>query len=63
MTNSLTTSTLGATTDDWGHTWTLAQLNTANFRVRIIDVSSMNGKDSTSTPFGSRATTPRRLGA
>ena len=38
-------SPLGTTTNDWGHTWTLAQLNTANFRVRIIDVSSMNGKD------------------
>ena len=45
MTNSLTTFTLGATSDDWGHTWTLSQLNTANFRVPSIDVSSMNGKD------------------
>ena len=45
VTNSLTTYTLGTPTDTWGHTWTLAQLNTTNFRVRIIDVSSMNGKD------------------
>ncbi len=45
VTNSLTTYTLGSATDDWGHTWTLAQLNTTNFRVRIIDVSSRNGKD------------------
>jgi hypothetical protein len=45
VTNSLTTYTLGSATDDWGHTWTLAQLNTTNFRVRIIDVSSQNGKD------------------
>ena len=40
VTNSLTTYTLGSATDTWGHTWTLAQLNTTNFRVRIIDVSS-----------------------
>jgi hypothetical protein len=45
VTNSLTTYTLGSATDTWGHTWTLAQLNTTNFRVRIIDVSSMSGKD------------------
>lgn len=45
VTNSLTTYTLGTASDTWGHTWTLAQLNTTNFRVRIIDVSSMSGKD------------------
>ena len=45
VTNSLTTYTLGSATDTWGRTWTLAQLNTTNFRVRVIDVSSMNGKD------------------
>jgi hypothetical protein len=45
VTNSLTTYTLGGASNTWGHTWTLAQLNTSNFRVRVIDVSSMNGKD------------------
>jgi hypothetical protein len=45
VTNGLVTYTLGSATDDWGHTWTLAQLNTTNFRVRVIDVASMNGKD------------------
>ncbi len=45
VSNSLTTYTLGSATDSWGHTWTLSELNTTNFRVRVIDVSSMNGKD------------------
>jgi len=45
VSNSLTTYTLGSATDTWGHTWTLAQLNTTNFRVRLIDVASMAGKD------------------
>ena len=43
--HALTTYTLGSTTDDWGHTWTRSELNATNFVVRIIDVSSMNGKD------------------
>jgi len=45
VTNGLVTYTLGSPTDTWGHTWTLAQLNTTNFRVRLIDVASMPGKD------------------
>jgi hypothetical protein len=45
VTNGLVTYTLGSPTDTWGHTWTLAQLNTTNFRVRLIDVASMSGKD------------------
>ena len=31
---------LGSGTDTWGHTWTTAQLNNTNFRVRVIDVAS-----------------------
>jgi hypothetical protein len=45
VTNGLVTYTLGSATDTWGHTWTLAQLNPANFRVRLIDIASMSGKD------------------
>jgi hypothetical protein len=45
VSNSSATYTLGSTTDDWGHTWTAGQLNASNFRVRIIDVSSRDGKD------------------
>lgn len=43
--NHLGTYTLGSVTDTWGHSWTLNQLSTTNFRVRIIDVSSRDGKD------------------
>lgn len=45
-TNSMTTFTLGGATDLWGHTpWTLAQLDPTQFRVRVIDASSMSNKD------------------
>ncbi len=44
--NSLTTYTFGSTSDTWGHSpWTLTQLNTTNFRVRLIDASTMANKD------------------
>ncbi len=44
--NALTTYTFGATNDTWGHApWTIGQLNTTNFRVRLIDASSMANKD------------------
>ncbi len=39
-----TTYTFGATNDTWGRTWTPAQLNTTNFRVRIIDASTLATK-------------------
>ena len=39
-----TTYMFGSTSDTWGRTWTLAQLNTTNFRVRIIDASSLTTK-------------------
>jgi hypothetical protein len=34
----------GSTTDTWGRTWTPAQLNTTNFRVRLIDASASTSK-------------------
>jgi hypothetical protein len=40
-TTAIATYTLGATNDTWGHSWTSAQLSNANFRVRLIDVSSV----------------------
>jgi hypothetical protein len=44
-TNSMTTFTLGGATDTWGHTpWTLAELDATQFRVRVIDASSMSNK-------------------
>ena len=39
-----TTYTFGGTANLWGRTWTLAQLNTTNFRVRIIDASTLATK-------------------
>ena len=38
---TITTYTLGATNDNWGHTWASSELSNANFRVRVIDVSSV----------------------
>jgi hypothetical protein len=40
-----TTYTFGSTADNWGHSWSLAQLNTTNFRIRIIDASTVAGRD------------------
>ena len=39
-----TTYVVGSTADTWGPTWTLTQLNTTNFRVRIIDASTLTTK-------------------
>ncbi len=39
-----TTYTFGSTSDTWGHTWTVTQLNTTNFRVRIVDASTLASK-------------------
>ena len=36
-----TTYVFGATNDTWGRTWALTELNTTNFRVRIIDASTI----------------------
>ncbi|MBA3877739.1 MAG: hypothetical protein C0498_12605 [Anaerolinea sp.] len=41
----LTTYTLGGAANLWGRTWTTAQLSDANFRVRLINVSSNNARD------------------
>lgn len=38
------TYTFGGTADTWGRTWTVAQLGTANFRVRLIDASTLASK-------------------
>ncbi|MGK2852330.1 MAG: hypothetical protein ACSLFN_15675 [Candidatus Limnocylindrales bacterium] len=38
------TYTFGGTADTWGRTWTLAELGTANFRVRLIDASTRANK-------------------
>jgi len=35
----------GATNDTWGRSWTLAELSTTNFRVRIIDASTNANRD------------------
>jgi hypothetical protein len=35
----------GATNDTWGHTWTLAEMGTTTFRVRIIDASTVATRD------------------
>lgn len=42
--NSLTTYTFGGATDTWGRTWVPENLLTANFRVRVIDVSTQPAK-------------------
>lgn len=44
-TNTMTTFTLGGSTDTWGRTWALSELGTGSFRVRVIDASSMSNKD------------------
>jgi len=35
----------GGVADTWGHTWTAAQLSTANFRVRVTDATNQANKD------------------
>ena len=40
-----TTYTLGGSGDSWGHSWTATQLSNANFRVRVINVSSSTSRD------------------
>jgi hypothetical protein len=40
-----TTYTFGSTSDTWNRTWTAAQLNGTNFRLRIIDASSVAARD------------------
>jgi hypothetical protein len=40
-----TTYTFGTTSDTWGHAWSATQLNTTNFRLRVIDASSQGARD------------------
>ncbi len=42
---AMKTFILGSSTDTWGRTWNATNLANANFRVRIIDVSSSTSRD------------------
>jgi hypothetical protein len=42
-----TSYVFGATNDTWGHTWLLSELGTTKFRVRLIDASTIAGRDYT----------------
>jgi hypothetical protein len=42
---SMTTFTLGSAGDTWGRAWSTANLADANFRVRVINVSSSTSRD------------------
>jgi hypothetical protein len=50
QTTRLTTSEaayiLGGASDNWGHVWTLTNLSSTNFRVRVIEVASSSGATS-----------------
>ncbi len=41
-TTTLTTFTLGSTSDTWGRTWTAPELGSTQFRIRVIDASSVS---------------------
>jgi methionine-rich copper-binding protein CopC len=49
QTSTLSTSErtyiLGSTSDNWGRTWSSSNFSNANFRVRVIDVSSSTSRD------------------
>ncbi|HYV13447.1 MAG TPA: M14 family metallopeptidase [Pyrinomonadaceae bacterium] len=45
LTTSNATYVLGGPADNWGIAWTLSSLTDANFRVRVIDVSSSTSRD------------------
>jgi carboxypeptidase T len=45
LTTSDATYILGGPADNWGFAWTLSALSDANFRVRVIDVSSSTSRD------------------
>ena len=40
-----TTYTFGTTSDTWGHAWSVGQFSTTNFRLRIIDASTVTTRD------------------
>lgn len=45
LTTTEATYILGAANDTWGRTWSSSELSNANFRVRVIDVSSSTSRD------------------
>ena len=42
---AVATYTLGSASDAWGHAWTVGQLSTSNFRVRVTDATNQPNKD------------------
>ncbi|HEX5824804.1 MAG TPA: hypothetical protein VFY18_10140 [Candidatus Limnocylindrales bacterium] len=42
---AIATYNFGTAGDNWGHTWLGSELSNANFRVRVIDVTSQPNKD------------------
>ena len=45
LTGALTTYTLGAATDTWGHVWTAGEASNGGFRVRITDTAAKKDTD------------------
>ena len=45
LTTGETTYILGSSNNNWGHAWSSAELSNANFRVRIVSVSSSTARD------------------
>jgi hypothetical protein len=45
LSTSEATRTLGSATDTWGRSWTASNLSNANFRVRVIALSSSTSRD------------------
>jgi hypothetical protein len=43
--SGLTSYTTGSSTDTWGHAWTLGQLASPSFRIRVTDVATTPNKD------------------
>ena len=42
---SLSTNTLGSSTDTWGRIWTVANLSNTNFRVRVTNIAASTARD------------------
>ena len=45
LTTSVATHVLGGATNTWGRTWSAANLDNANFRLRVINISSSSSRD------------------
>ena len=41
----MATHVLGGATNTWGRTWSAANLDNANFRLRVINISSSSSRD------------------